>query len=268
VVTGNKQTFEKVAQNDHQVQLLSEYHHVRRIELILHFISEIIKREGNKVIANVIDIGCGDGHFDKLIHKSFSNHVSLVAVDISTTRISRAKRALPNASFIVADIHHLPLKQFFDIAILAEVIEHLKAPELALEEVQMVLKKQGYLILDIPSKTNPVDKFLSHIGKEPSWGLRIDRTHVFFYDETTLKSLLSLCGFHTIEVRGDSFLRYDLLSLLGITSNKRMWWLPRFLDRIAETNPILKKMGAIQVFLCQSTNIGLCEDIMDSANLD
>ena len=116
---------------------------------------------------------------------------------------------------------------------MSEIIEHLRIPEVALKQVGEVLKRNGHLILDTPSKSNIVDMFLRLIGHEPSWGLRVRRAHVAFYDQQSLKDLLASAGFNTIDVRGVSFLRYDLLSLLSITWNKRRWWVPRLIDAIA-----------------------------------
>jgi hypothetical protein len=56
-----------------------------------------------------------------------------------------------------------------------------------------------------------------------------------------------------LDVKVVSILRYDLLSLLSVTWDKRKWRLPRLLDSIAHKSYALRSKGAIQVFLCQST---------------
>ncbi|UCH32505.1 MAG: hypothetical protein JSV05_03760 [Candidatus Bathyarchaeota archaeon] len=133
-------------------------------------------------------------------------------------------------------------------------MEDLSVPKLAFENIHHVLRRKGYLILDVPSKSNLVDMLLSSIGREPTWGSKIDRTHVAFYDEESMKSLLHSNGFETIKVRGVSFIRYDLLSLFSFTWNKRKWWLPKLIDAAMERFFNLGNLGAIQVFLCETSS--------------
>jgi len=204
-----------------------------------------------KEVVKILDIGCGDGLFDDLMSRHFQLAVEIVGIDISPTKVKRARDRVPSVSFVVADIYHLPFRSIFDIVIMGEIIEHLHTPRVALKNVRGVLKQKGYFMLDTPSKTNIIDMFLRLIGYEPTWGLKIDRTHVTFYDEQSLTDLLCSAGFNVTDIRGDSFLRYDLLSLLSITWNRSRWWVPRLIDAIAEKYTMLRSKGAIQVFLCR-----------------
>jgi len=201
---------------------------------------------------HIVDIGCGDGYLCELVSKSFEDVVKVVGVDISIIRLKRAKQRAPHCSFIRADIKYLPFKELFSIAIASQLIEHLQYPEVALQEVHRILLRKGFLILDTPSQSNIIDMLLDLFGKKPTWSLRLDSGHIFFYDEESIKALLHSAGFRTLDVRGVSILRYDLLSLLSITWDERKWWLPRFLDSIAHRFYALRSKGAIQVFLCQS----------------
>ena len=244
----NKNLYERVAQRDH-CNLLTGYHHVKRMEIALSFLKGVI--QNMKEAAKILDIGCGDGLFDDLMSRHFQLAVKIVGIDISLTKVKRARDRVSGVSFVVADIYHLPFRGIFDIVIMGEIIEHLHTPRVALKNVHGVLKQKGHLILDTLSKTNIIDMFLRLIGHEPTWGLKIDRTHVTFYDEQSLTDLLHSAGFNITDIRGDSFLRYDLLSLLSITWNRNRWWLPRLIDAIAERYTMLRSKGAIQVFSCQ-----------------
>jgi len=204
-----------------------------------------------KEAAKILDIGCGDGLFDDLMSRHFKLAVEIVGIDISLTKVKRARDIVPGVSFVVADIYHLPFRSTFHIVIMGEIIEHLHTPRAALKNVHGVLKQKGHLILDTPSKTNIIDIFLRLIGHEPTWGLKIDRTHVTFFDEQSLTDLLHSAGFNITDIRGNSFLRYDLLSPLSITWNRNIWWVPRLIDAVAEKYTMLRSKGAIQVFLCQ-----------------
>jgi len=231
--------------------ILSGYHHVRRMELALSFLRKVIKN--SKEVAHILDVGCGDGLFDELVCREIQLPFEIVGMDISPLRIKRAKKRIPNCSFVAADIYHLPFKSVFNVIIMGEVLEHLHSPRIALKKVREVLRQKGHLIIDTPSKSNIIDMFLRLIGHEPTWGLRIERTHVAFYDEESLRGLIRSSGFEIIDVSGVSFVRYDLLSHLAITWNKSRWWFPKLIDKIAEKFTALRSMGAIQVFLCQTT---------------
>ena len=238
--------YEEVAKDFPQRDFLDGYHHFRRLELTLHFLDTL----GWNLF--VLDVGCGDG----IQAEKTSEKNRVIGIDISRIRIQRARRKVPKATFIVGDLYHLPFKEnVFDVLTLEEVIEHLNKPRKALQELKRVTTLKGHLILDTPSKSNIIDNFMRFLGKEPSWGLVIDRTHIRFYDEATLRKILSYCGFNVVDVRGGPCLRYDIFYLpflRSLTWSRWGWWFFRITDKILGNLPIIKNLGAIQVYLCKS----------------
>lgn len=249
--------YECVAKDFSHDQLLESYHHLRRLEMVLYFLRNL----GSKNLL-VLDAGCGDGVQAGRIAEAYK----VVGVDLSPTRIKRAKKRVIEGRFIVGDLYNLPFKSnTFDVVVLGEIIEHLHEPEKALLEINQSLKPTGYLILDTVSRSNAIDislHFLMKINplknflktknvkrmnlydKLIDWGLYIDRTHVMFYDMKALKELLNLSNFNVIDIRGAPCLRYDFPSLIKPTILK-------IADKILSNIPYLKKYGAIQVFLCK-----------------
>ena len=238
--------YEEIAEKFPHGNLLSGYHHFRRLELALQFLNEL----GHNLL--VLDAGCGDAFQAERI--SWRNEV--VCIDISRTRINRAKKRVPKAAFIICDIYRPPFKDnVFNVVTLLEVIEHLRKPRNALRELRRVTARKGHLILDTRSKSNIVDMFLRSFGKEPNWGLRIDETHVSFYDEDSAKKLLSTSGFRVLEVKGASCIRHGLLYIpfLGSLSwNRWGWWFFKITDKFFDKIPGLKTKGSVQVFLCRN----------------
>lgn len=247
-----RRIYEGVASSSSQEYVLKGYHHVRRFEQIMAGLKEILHKNKMQIL-QIIDIGCGDGFLYELIMKHLEGLVEIVGVDISLIRLKRARQRVPGSSFVCADIKYLPFRKLLSIAIASQLIEHLRHPEVALREVHRILVDRGFLILDTPSQSNIIDMVLGLIGKKPTWGLRLDSGHVAFYNEESIKTLLHSAGFKTLDVKGVSILRYDLLSLLSITWDKRKWLLPRLLDSFAHKSCALRGKGSIQVFLCQST---------------
>jgi len=242
-MTKNELTkYEEIAKQFPQNNLLEGYHHFRRLELVLHFLEKL----GNDLL--VLDAACGDGiQAEKIIEVH-----RVIGIDISPTRIKRAKNRIGAGVFMDGDVYNLPFKcNIFDIAVLGEVIEHLHEPRDVLKEINRVLKPNGYLIVDIPSKSNIVDMILRLLGKNPMWGLYVDKSHVAFYDMHSLEDIFKNSGFKVIDVRGGPCIRYNLPLLRRFTWRKKWWIILMAIDMVLGRIPIIKKYGAIQVFLCK-----------------
>ena len=78
----------------------------------------------------VLDIGCGD-LLDRI---GFSPGDEYIGVDITRSKYTT----------LLADIHKLPFKnESFDSCICNAVLEHIREPEIALNECNRILKKGG-----------------------------------------------------------------------------------------------------------------------------
>jgi len=225
--------------------LLEGYHHSRRLQLMLYFLSKL----GHNLL--VLDAGCGEG----VQAKRISEKNKVVGVDVSRMRIQRARRNVPEGSFIIGDLNCLPFRgRIFDVSVLGEVLEHLRKPNAVLKQISRVLAHDGHLILDIPSKSNIIDMFLRALGRKPIWGLRIDMEHVTFYDEVSMRRLLRSACFQVLDIRGGPCIRYDFpfVPFLGsLTWNRRGWWFFKITDKIFGSIPVIRRKGAIQVYMCE-----------------
>jgi len=118
----------------------------------------------------LLDVGCGDGGMvDFFISKGFLPH-NTVGVDLSETRINRAKRNSNGTTFMVADILKLNLnEQKFDVITSFDLFSHLKSKEQIIKGLTNVnnhLDENGiFLWYDIHSK----DHFAASDNVE-SWG--------------------------------------------------------------------------------------------------
>lgn len=111
----------------------------------IRFISSLIPNLNIKLL----DIGVGYGFLEKKLEKS---KASIFGIDISPKSISRVK-SLYKGFFVVASIKDIPFKNnFFDVVCIPEVLEHLFTVEsdLAMKEVNRVLKSDGKLIISVP----------------------------------------------------------------------------------------------------------------------
>ena len=129
-----------------RVDPLQRYWHKRRFEEI----SKLIE----PVNGTVLDIGCADGMFSKVILDK-SKAQKLVGIDVLKTSIAWANKHWAKGGkmkFMVKDAHKLDFaSSSFDAVVALEVLEHVHKPLEVLKEVKRVLKKGGYGIFLVPS---------------------------------------------------------------------------------------------------------------------
>ena len=129
-----------------RVDPLQRYWHKRRFEEI----SKLIE----PVKGTVLDIGCADGMFSKVILDK-SKAQKLIGIDVLKTSIAWANKHWAKGGkmkFMVKDAHKLDFASgSFDAVVALEVLEHVHKPLEVLKEVKRVLKKGGYGIFLVPS---------------------------------------------------------------------------------------------------------------------
>ncbi len=100
---------------------------------------------------------------------------------------------LKKERFVQGDILHLPFgDEQFDTVLLFEVFEHLEHPSQILDEIRRITKKN--IIVSVPDCE--LHSFLRESGL--TFFHWVDRTHVSFFTEESLKNLLSQKGFDPI----------------------------------------------------------------------
>jgi len=96
-----------------------------------------------------LDLGCGKGYALPTLAKQ-SHHV--VGIDIDCESLERAKSAAhKTVSLIAADALRPPFREgVFDVIIVNHVLEHLINVEVALKNINVLLKKNGYVYVAVP----------------------------------------------------------------------------------------------------------------------
>lgn len=101
----------------------------------------------------VLDVGCGCGYGTKYI--ADSNAKKVTGLDIEKDAIDYAKihYEKENLEYIVSDCNKVPfLNNNFDVIVAYELIEHLRAPEIFLDEMFRLLKDDGTFLVSTPNK--------------------------------------------------------------------------------------------------------------------
>jgi len=102
---------------------------------------------------SLIDVGAGFGRHTPLYAPFFKQ---CVLVDPSKKLLAEAKSRLAAYSgltFRIGNAENLPAEpESFQVALLVRVLHHLQEPEKAFREISMVLKPEGFLILEFANK--------------------------------------------------------------------------------------------------------------------
>lgn len=109
----------------------------------------------------ILDIGCGIGAYVEAFRR-FSPFVW--GVDVDDAKIAEASATLPDLS--VAPAESLPYDDnYFDIAFLHEVIEHVTDDRRAIAEACRVVAPEGRIIIFAPNRLYPFETHGCYIGK-------------------------------------------------------------------------------------------------------
>ncbi len=129
--------------------LLQRYWHRRRFEEI--------QKVTEKVEGKILDIGCADGIFTKVIFNK-AKPSQLIAIDVLPSSVKWAKnhfKSNKKIKFQVGDAHHLKFNEnTFDAVYALEVLEHVLRPKDVLLQIKKVLKKGGYAVFLVPSDSD------------------------------------------------------------------------------------------------------------------
>ena len=112
-----------------------------------------VSRIINPIKGKVLDVGCNDGTFSKIIFEK-TGADKLIGIDLAGKSINWANkhRKKSGINFLVGDAQNLEFKpNFFDAVFCLEVLEHVEDPLKTLQEFKRVMKKGGYGIFLVPS---------------------------------------------------------------------------------------------------------------------
>lgn len=145
----------------------------------------------------IVDIGSSFGWLEKELLRYGPKKV--IGIEMNEDAVKFARKNIKESEFIVGDALNLPLKKnFADIAILFDVIEHVpKNSEIqVLNEVNRILKKRGLLLLSTPNNNLFANLF------DIAW--YFGHRH-YFKDE--INKILETAGFKVLKIqtRGSIF---------------------------------------------------------------
>ncbi len=152
-------------------------------------IFDITKNLG--LFEKVVEVGAGEGSLLKILAQNPQFAKEVYALEISNSGIAAIKeKNIENLKEVLKfDGYHTPYPdKYFDLAVVAHVLEHVEHERLFLREVARISKKQ---VIEVPrDHAFGVDKKVKHFL---SYG------HLNLYTPSSLKFLLQTEGFNILE---------------------------------------------------------------------
>lgn len=146
----------------------------------------------------ILSIGCNTAFLETLLKRKGNK---VYGIDIKKEAVTNARRYLDGAYCLdIQKVKKLPFqKEYFDIILFADVLEHLRDPSAILTFVKQYLNKEGYIVVSLPNVANWSVRLKLLFGSfNYTEGGILDKTHIHFYTLCTAKKLLSHAGYKII----------------------------------------------------------------------
>lgn len=168
--------------------------------------------------SKVLDMGCASGYFARELKKK---NCRSWGVDNDKEALKIAKKYCEEVALQDLDQPlQLPFKKkFFDDILLLDVLEHLKNPELLLEQIKPFLGPNGKMIISVPNIAFISIRLALLRGKWQYVKTGImDESHLRFFTKNTLTHLIDQCGYHLDKI--DVASGFSQITLIGKYLNK------------------------------------------------
>jgi ubiquinone/menaquinone biosynthesis C-methylase UbiE len=165
--------------------LLQRFWHLGKLRVVLSLIPKHPK--------TILDAGSASGWFLSQVSSAYP-HAKCTGIDVYEKAILYAKTLYPNISFLVADVHNIPLRSSsFDLVMCNEVLEHVVDPKKVLSEIKRVMKPEGRAIIEMDSG-NFLFRIAWHWWTHMRHGVWED-AHIQVFNAKKLEQMIRDCGF-------------------------------------------------------------------------
>jgi len=160
--------------------LISQYVRLAHIER-QHIVEQLLAS------GRLLDVGCGTGEFLTLFDPK---KWKLSGVEVNSHLTTTVKKTFPAMDILNSTIEAFITDEKFDVVTLWHVFEHISNPAIIIKKLHRLIRKDGYLIIEVPQADSVVRKLFGR-----HWNLLLVPEHLYFWTESSLSSFLSKHGF-------------------------------------------------------------------------
>jgi SAM-dependent methyltransferase len=145
-----------------------------------------------------LDIGCGDGRLLTILRRHGPPGLRLDGIEICEQAAARARSA--GFTVTTGDFDSPGLRapgEAYDLALMHQLIEHLRSPRSALQAVRSRLRPGGVLSIETPD----IDAWDADLFQHRHWGGYHLPRHFHIFNRAALRALLEQEGFEILRVR-------------------------------------------------------------------
>lgn len=153
----------------------------------------------------VLDVGCSCGQFGKLAKSTLPSLTEFWGIELHRGSAEQAERVLDRVVVggVPDALENVP-DGYFDCVTFNDVLEHLQDPDEILTMVKSKLKPGGHVVASIPNIREFNTLWNLVVAKQWEYtdsGI-LDRTHVRFFTQSTIRNMFQRLGFEIEELRG------------------------------------------------------------------
>jgi len=172
-----------------------------------------------KNIGTILDIGCGQGNFLKLVKEQTGAETWGVeaAIEVGEKAKSHIDKILIGK---VEDVINSIPDTYFDCVTFNDVLEHLLEPKEVLEMIKPKLSEKGIVIASIPNVRychNLYDLLIKRDWKYKDEGI-LDSTHLRFFTQKSMKRMFEEAGYKIIKLEGINEFKSWILEVFNLST--------------------------------------------------
>ena len=153
--------------------------------------------------SNVLEIGCGQGEFGKLVKKTFKTNYTGIEIDPEAALVAKKHLDYVLIGDAFEQLQILP-DHSFDLLICNDVIEHLTTPEILFRNIRIKMRPNSTLVCSIPNIRvlgNLIHLLINKDFEYTDYGIR-DKTHLRFYTRKSIIRFFEDNGFQIEKIMG------------------------------------------------------------------
>lgn len=200
---------------------------------------------------NIMDVGCGAGHF---LLSASNRHWNSEGTEISDEAIKVASEK--KQSVFKGDISFLKLKgNNYDVVTLFEVLEHAPDPEGIIRKIEFILRPGGLCYITTPN-FNGIARYLL----KAKWGM-FHREHFFYFKPKDLVRILLKYNFKVKGIKTENIFLAEIMKLLKkqkvpIDKKHVIFQRQEYVRKLAEEKPFFSALKKFINFFLNALKIG------------